>query len=100
MGACSCTYDPVGNLQSITDNGVLSSFGYDGLYQLTTAYGQSFSYDTAGRVVNFNGLAYTPDSLHLHAVNLVNGVDRYDYDANGNTVMRNKGVSNQEQVLA
>jgi len=28
----------------------------------------------------FNGLAYTPDSGHPHAVNLVNGADRYDYD--------------------
>ncbi len=93
-------YDAVGNVQSISDNGVLSSFGYDGLYQLTAAYGQSFGYDTAGRIVNFNGLAYTPDSSHPHAVNLVNGADRYDYDLNGNLALRNKGVANQEQVLA
>jgi hypothetical protein len=48
----------------------------------------------------FNGLAYTPDSGHPHAVNLVNGADRYDYDLNGNLALRNKGVANQEQVLA
>jgi RHS repeat-associated protein len=93
-------YDAVGNVQSITDNGVLSSFGYDGLYQLTSAYGQSFSYDTASRITNFNGLIYTPDAQHPHAVNLVNGADRYDYDLNGNLVVRNKGVINQEQYLA
>jgi YD repeat-containing protein len=92
-------YDAVGNVQSISDDGILSSFGYDGLYQLIAAYGQSFSYDTAGGIVNFNGLAYTPDSAHPHAVNLGNGADRYDYDLNGNQVVRNKGVANQEQVL-
>jgi len=94
------TYDAVGNVTAISDNGVLSSFGYDGLYQLTSAYGQSFAYDAAGRLVNFAGLVYTPDSLHPHAVDRVNGADRYDYDANGNQVMRQKGVANQEQVLA
>ncbi len=92
-------YDAVGNVQSINDNGVLSSFGYDGLDQLTAAYGQSFGYDPAGRIVNFNGLAYTPDGAHPHAVNLVNGADRYDYDPNGNQVVRSKGMANQEQVL-
>jgi RHS repeat-associated protein len=44
--------------------------------------------------------AYTPDASHPHAVNLVNGADRYDYDLNGNLALRNKGVANQEQVLA
>jgi len=60
---------------------------------------QTFAYVAAGRLTNFAGLAYMFDSGHPHAVNLVNGVDRYDYDANGNQVVRNKGVANQEQVL-
>jgi len=93
-------YDAVGNVTSITDNGVQSSFGYDGLYQLTEAYGQNFAYDTAGRIINYNDLVYTPDTAHPHAVDKVANVDRYDNDANGNQVVRNQGVVNQEQVLA
>jgi len=38
--------------------------------------GQNFAYDIAGRMVNYNGLAYAPDAQHTHAVNLVNGMDR------------------------
>jgi RHS repeat-associated protein/uncharacterized repeat protein (TIGR01451 family) len=92
-------YDAVGNVTSITDSGVQSSFSYDALDRLTSAYSQTFSYDSAGRLTSFAGLTYTPDSGHPHAVDLVNGVDRYDYDANGNQTTRNKGVANQEQVL-
>jgi YD repeat-containing protein len=93
------TYDAVGNVTSIGDNGIVSSFGYDALDRLTAAYSQTFAYDAAGRLTSFAGLTYAPDSSHPHAVNLVNGVDRYDYDANGNQTTRNKGVANQEQVL-
>ena len=93
------TYDADGNVISSSDNGSVSAFNYDALDRLVAAYGQSFAYDAAGRLTSFAGLAYTPDSGHPHAVNLVNGVDRYDYDLNGNQVMRNKGVPNQEQYL-
>jgi RHS repeat-associated protein/uncharacterized repeat protein (TIGR01451 family) len=92
-------YDAVGNVTSLTDSGVQSSFSYDALDRLTAAYSQSFAYDPAGRLTSFAGLTYTPDSGHPHAVDLVNGADRYDYDANGNQTTRNKGVANQEQVL-
>ena len=34
------------------------------------------------RLTNYEGINYSYDSTHIHAVDQVNGADRYDYDAN------------------
>ncbi len=91
-------YDPVGNVRSLTDAGTRSAFEYDDLDRLTNAYGQDFHYDVFGRFTLFAGSVYTPDSQHPHAVDKVAGQDRYDYDANGNMVVRHKGLSDQQTL--
>ncbi|MBK8050289.1 MAG: hypothetical protein IPK16_26205 [Anaerolineales bacterium] len=63
--------------------GTLADFNYDGQNRLQTAYEHNYLYDSAGRTTLFEGGAgFTFDSVHPHAVNTVNSVDRYDYDAN------------------
>ena len=39
------------------------------------------------------------DAGPYHAVDRIDGSDRFDYDANGNMTMRNKGVAGSEQTL-
>lgn len=91
-------YDPVGNVRGLTDAGTRSAFEYDDLDRLTDAYGQDFHYDVFGRFTLFAGSGYTPDSQHPHAVDKVVGQDRYDYDPNGNMVVRHKGLSDQQTL--
>ena len=62
-------------------------------------YGQGFGWQPWGNLVSLAGDTYGYTAGHPHAVELVNGVDRYDYDANGSMVVRSKGVSGQEQAL-
>ena len=48
---------------------------------------------TASRLTAFNGQSYSyGDAGPLHAVDRIDGADRFDYDANGNMVKRNKGL--------
>jgi YD repeat-containing protein len=91
------TYDPVGNVQTLTEGGVTPApFSYDERDRLTSAWGKRYTYDVLSRRTNYEGAGYTPDSLHVHAVDQVGGVDRYDYDANGNLTVRNKGLDNEQ----
>ena len=48
----------------------------------------------------FNGQSYSyGDAGPLHAVDRIDGADRFDYDANGNMVKRNKGLTDQQTLV-
>jgi RHS repeat-associated protein len=49
------SYDRFGNLETITDAGAPNTFVYDLQNRLTTAYGESYSYDGVGRLTNYEG---------------------------------------------
>jgi YD repeat-containing protein len=88
------TYDPVGNLIQLEENGTATAFTYDYADRLTTAsggYSASYSYDSAG-LGNLESkseggvsvtLAYTSTNDPKHAPGAVSGIDQ-TYDANGN----------------
>ena len=60
----------------------------------------SYSYDAANRLTSFNGQTYNYyDSGPYHAVDRIGDFDRFDYDANGNMVKRNKGLSDQQTLV-
>ena len=87
-------YDPAGNVASITDDGVQTTYAYDDLDRLTTQNDEVlYGYDHAG---NLTGkaelfaltLSYT-DTAHIHAPSMVADpalayTDTLTYDANGN----------------
>jgi len=82
-------YNSYGDVISMaeTDGGTPFTFGYDSLDRLTSAYGQSFSYDQAGRMTS-GGKAYS-NSAPYHPYHAVksdgNGYGNfYSYDLNGN----------------
>ncbi len=92
------TYDPVGNVQSITDlttgfptSGEALAYTYDALDRLTGvtgAYTEAYTYDLVGNMLSKNGQAYSyTDPAHVHAVTAA-GSDTYTYDANGNMIRR------------
>jgi len=92
-------YNSFGDITTLTEGATSNSFTYDGLGRLTSAYGRSYSYDGASRLTAFNGQAYGyGDSGPFHAVDRIGGADRFDYDANGNMVKRNKGLSGQQTL--
>ncbi|MBP7963694.1 MAG: RHS repeat-associated core domain-containing protein [Caldilineaceae bacterium] len=91
------TYNSFGDV--LNDGSGVSNFTYDSLDRLTSAYSQNFTYDQAGRITNFASKSYTYASTPYHAVDKVNSADRYDYDANGNMTVRNKGLGTQQQTL-
>ena len=66
--------------------------------RVTSAFSQSYTYDAAGRITSYEGTSLGYGSVHKHAVNTVAGTDRYDYDANGNVVKRDKGLSTQQTL--
>ena len=93
-------YNSFGDLTALTEGTDSYAFSYDGLGRLTSAYGRSYSYDGASRLSAFNGQAYGyGDSGPYHAVDRIAGADRFDYDANGNMVKRNKGLSDQQTLV-
>ena len=54
----------------------------------------------ASRLTAFNGQTYNYyDSGPYHAVDRIGDFDRFDYDANGNMVTRNKGLSSQQTLV-
>ena len=77
----------------LNDGTAPSNFTYDDLGRLTSVYEQNFSYWQSGRFNSFNGASYGYANTPYHAVDTIGGVDRYDYDANGNMTVRNKGLS-------
>jgi RHS repeat-associated protein len=95
------TYDAVGNVQSLTDNGVETTFTYDALDRLTGASGgfsASYSYNQIGNLLTkTEGTATVTmeysDPSHVHAPRKVNGQE-WAYDANGNVLSRvERGVT-------
>jgi len=88
----SYTYDAVGNVSSVQDDGDTLSFTYDGLNRLTGVSGavnQGYGYDTLGRLSSKAGQTLTyGDPAHLHAVTALSNGNTYAYDANGNQVTR------------
>ena len=54
----------------------------------------------ANRLTSFNGQTYNYyDSGPYHAVDRIDDFDRFDYDANGNMVARNKGLASQQTLV-
>ena len=91
----SYEWDQAGNLTSRQDlrQGLIESFGYDGLDRLTTATGPggltSIGYDAIGNITSKTGIAgtFTYHPTRRHAVTNAGGTS-YGYDANGNLTSR------------
>ena len=93
-------YNSFGDITSLTEGATSNSFTYDGLGRLTSAYGRTYSYDGASRLTSFNGQVYGyGDSGPHHAVDRIGNADRFDYDANGNMTVRNKGLAGQQTLI-
>ena len=72
----------------------------EGLGRLKSAYGRTYAYDGASRLTTFNGQTYGyGDAGPYHAVDRIGGQDRFDYDANGNVVKRNKGLEGEQALV-
>ena len=98
----SYAYNYFGDITALTEdtNTNPDSFTYDGLGRLTSAYGRTYSYDRASRLTAFNGQSYGyGDGGPYHAVDRIDNVDRFDYDANGNMTARNKGLASQQTLV-
>jgi RHS repeat-associated protein len=93
-------YNANANITSIADArvGETSTFTYDALNRLTantvkdsgnvTVFSESFAYDAGtGSLSSKNGLSFTYDSIHKHAVASYDD-SSYSYDANGNQTVR------------
>ena len=96
-----------GRVQSVSNDNVSRSFTYDNFSRLNCEIvtidsftrASSYSYDGASRLTSFNGQSNGyGDSGPYHAVDRIAGVDRFDYDANGNMNVRNKGLSGQQTL--
>lgn len=93
-------YDAVGNLRYIEDatSQQRQTYGYDALNRLISAnvtgqgeglYSVTYGYDpSTGNLSQKDGIAYTYDLQHPHAVKKLDGVDKYGYDANGSMTSR------------
>ena len=91
----SYAYNSFGDITALTEDTTSYSFAYDGLGRLTSAYGRTYSYDGANRLTSFNGQTYNYyDAGPYHAVDRID-----DYDANGNMVKRNKGLTSQQTLV-
>ena len=96
----SYAYNSFGDITALTEETTSYTFGYDGLGRLTSAYGRTYSYDGANRLTTFNGQSYGyGDAGPYHAVDRIGDFDRFDYDASGNMVTRNKGLDSQQTLL-
>ena len=102
----SYAYNYFGDITALTEEMTSHSFTYDGLGRLTAAsdstssYSRTYSYDGANRLTAFNGQSYGyGDGGPYHAVDRIGGDDRFDYDANGNMTVRNKGLAGQQTLV-
>jgi YD repeat-containing protein len=92
--------DAVGNVLTIQDNKAggaqTQTFHYDSLDRLTDAtasggsggtYGtEYYAYNPIGNLTSKAGVTqWYSDTLHQHAITHLNGVQKFWYDANGNT---------------
>lgn len=100
------TYDVLGNITKIIDDGEIMNFGYDSLSRLISASGafsENYAYDNSSgnlisKTTNGQSLGYQySDPNHPHAVTKV-GNKSYGYDANGNMTSRDgKAISYDKQ---
>ena len=51
-------YNSFGDITSLTEGTTSNSFTYDRLGRLTSAYGRTYAYDGASRLISFNSQAY------------------------------------------
>ena len=94
------SYDSFADLDNLTEhyNGGPSAawnFEYDLQLRLDSAFGRNFSWSPAGNLLNLGSKSLTYDASTPHSVNRIDGVDRFDRDANGNMTHHNKGQSDQ-----
>ena len=97
-------YDSFANIKILKErfnNGstVTNSFLYDEVNRVTNAFIRNYAWTGQGKMTSFEGKSITNDVTHVHAVNKVSNVDRYDYDANGNMIRRNKGLSSVQHLI-
>ncbi|MEZ4870611.1 MAG: hypothetical protein R3C14_55290 [Caldilineaceae bacterium] len=78
-------YDSFGNLARQAENGVNRDFPYDMQNRLLTGYGQSYTYDSVGRLTSYENTGQTMNaSFPAHAIKN----SGYTYDNNGNMTGR------------
>lgn len=73
------SYDPVGNITSLTTQSKSTTYAYDGLYQLTQETGffsHTYTYDSHYNRLQKDGQTYT--------LNALNQLSTVEYDPNGN----------------
>ena len=101
------TYNSFGDVVSLKEGTTTYGFEYDSLGRLTKAYDdlsttadnpEIYTYWATNRFNSFNGKSYAYGSFPYHGVNTVGSVDRYDYDANGNMTVRDKGLGSQQNL--
>ena len=93
-------YNGFGEIATLREGDASYGFAYDGLGRLKSAYGRTYAYDGASRLTTFNGQTYGyGDAGPYHAVDRIGGQDRFDYDANGNVVKRNKGLDGEQALV-
>ena len=103
-------YDTFGNIEQLGErfnggNSTMHPLQYDHQNRVTSAFGQRFSWRPSGNFETVRDIipnpdtvsTYTYDGTHIHAVDKINGVDRYDYDRNGNMRYRSKGLPSQQR---
>jgi RHS repeat-associated protein len=92
------TYDSAGNIVSLQSNANAASiysltFQYDKLNRLdlvTGAYNEDPTYEAStGNILSRNGITYTYDTAHKHAVTTTTDGRSFEYDANGSMKTRN-----------
>ena len=96
-------YDSFANVKTLNElynnsGGASFTFSYDDANRVTNAFGRTYTWQGTGNFAAFEGTNYTYDSVHRHAVNKVANVDRFDYNANGNMTVRNKGLSSAQTL--
>ncbi len=105
-------YDRVGNVTTIEDwragSPQTQAYTYDALDRLISSnvtggsgglYGEAYAYDPAtGNLASKGGVNYGYLGGKPHAVTHLDGVQRYWYDANGNMVIRQTGVTSETLI--
>ncbi|WP_250628644.1 RHS repeat domain-containing protein [Pinirhizobacter soli] len=90
-GAENYSYDALNNISSLTSNGMVNTYNYDGSHRLASiSQGSSsigtFGYDARGNVVNHNSANLVFDEANRLVQSV--GMDAYAYDARGRRVKR------------
>lgn len=74
------------------------SMAYDDQSRVRWAFNKSYHWQHAGNFTYFENKNFIYDSVHKHALDKVNGVNRYDYDANGNMTARRINQSSAQTL--